>query len=431
MRKDARPRSSHERRALDHPPGGAKPLNVTVLSMHTSPLAQPGVGDGGGMNVYVRELSAALARAGVECDVYTRADRTGLAPTVNVEPGFRVHHVAAGPIGPLPKEALPAYTEAFADSVELHLEGSGRRPDVIHANYWLSADAGHVLKHRLDVPLAVTFHTLARVKAEGNDHEPEARALAEARIIGCADLLLASCSVEREQLMRLYGAEASRIEEVPLGVDHAFFSPGPKAGARAALGFGDHPVLLFVGRIQPLKGAAIAVEALAELSTRHPDAVLVIVGGPSGSEGVAELGRIHDLIDAHGLSERVRFVSAQAHHVLSTYFRSADVVLVPSRSESFGLVALEASACGTPVVAANVGGLRTLVDDGQSGFLINGRDPAAYAAAVSAILDNPALAEQMRNAAAVRSRRYAWSVTAGRLRRVYTDLSSRSLVACV
>lgn len=403
-------------------------LHVAVLSMHTSPLAQPGTGDGGGMNVYVRELATALARAGVACEVFTRSDRAGLAPTVSVEPGFRVHHVVAGPVGPLAKEELPSLTDAFADAVRTRLDLLGIRPSVIHANYWLSAQAGHKLKHDLDCPLVCTFHTLARVKAEGNDLEPEARALAEASVIGCTDTVLANTKIEAEQLIRLYGANPERIEEVPLGVDHAFFSPGNPAGARAALALGDGPVLLYVGRIQPLKGTELAVRSFAASS--HRSSTLVVVGGPSGQDGQAEVDRIHHLADDLGVAHRVRFVAPQKHHILSTYYRAADLCLVPSRSESFGLVALEAAACGIPVIASNVGGLQTLVDNGQTGYLIDERDPELWAAHIDAILGNPALAGDMARRAALRSRRYAWSSTAGRLRRLYNDLTVRQLVDC-
>jgi D-inositol-3-phosphate glycosyltransferase len=403
-------------------------MNVVVLSMHTSPLAQPGTGDGGGMNVYVRELATALARAGVVCDVYTRADRPGLNATVNVEPGFRVHHVETGAVAALPKESLPELTHAFAVAVMEHMEANGITPDLLHANYWLSGVAGHEIKHALDLPLVTTFHTLARVKSEPDDAASEDRARAEAAVIGCSDMVLANTRVESDELVRHYGAQRSRIEEVPLGVDHAFFSPGSSAGARRALGLGPAPVLLYVGRIQPLKGTELAVRSVA--ASQHRDAQLLVVGGPSGVDGAAETDRIHKLVAELGLGDRVRFVAPQPHHLLSTYYRAADVCLVPSRSESFGLVALEAGACGTPVIASNVGGLQTIVDHGATGFLLDARDPVLWAAHIDRILDDPALASRMEVAAAGRSRRYAWSYTAARLRRLYADLSVRSLVTC-
>jgi D-inositol-3-phosphate glycosyltransferase len=402
---------------------------LAVLSLHTSPLAQPGLGDSGGMNVYVRELVSALAQAGVQADVFTRRWAEDLPEVVDVEPGFRVVHVDAGPLD-LAKEQLPDVVDAFADGVRDHLLALGD-VDALHANYWLSGVAGHRLKHDLDLPLVSTFHTLARVKAETGDAEPERRVRAEAEVIGCSDALLASCRAEAEQLVRLYGADPTRVELVPPGVDHAFFSPGDRAGARAALHhlrLGDGPVLLFVGRIQPLKGLDVAVRALAALG--RPDATLVVVGGASGAGGPAEVARIHALVDELGVADQVRMVAPQPHHLLSTYYRAADVCVVPSRSESFGLVALEAAACGTPVVAAAVGGLRTLVDDGRTGFLVEGRDPDAFAARVDQILRDDALAAAFGADAAARARGYTWSTAAARLRRVYADLTARALVDC-
>ena len=395
--------------------------------MHTSPLAQPGSGDGGGMNVYVRELSSALARAGIECDVYTRRWRHGLPRIVAVENGVRVHHVDAGPAAAVEKDRLPDLVDEFTDGV---LEAVTLRglPDAIHANYWLSGVSGHVLKHKLELPLVSTFHTLARVKAEANEEESQLRARAEADVIGCSDAILASSVDERVQLQRLYGAVPERVEIVPPGVDPVAFSPGDRAVAREALGLGRRRVLLFVGRIQPLKGLDVAVGALATLD--DPDAVLVIVGGPSGPNGVAELERVRRLVADGGLRDRVRFVAPQPHDRLRVFYRAADVCLVPSRAESFGLVALEAAACGIPVVAAAVGGLRTIVEHGRTGFLVEGRDPGAFAAFAGEIVDNPPLAAQMGAAAAAGAARYRWPVAAARLRRIYADLTARQLVEC-
>jgi D-inositol-3-phosphate glycosyltransferase len=400
---------------------------LAVLSFHTSPLAQPGTGDGGGMNVYVRELSSALARAGVGCDVYTRAWRRGLPPVLEVEPGFRVHHVVAGPKASVAKEDLFELVDEFTAGVLRLLETSGP-PDVLHANYWLSGVAGHEIKHRLELPLVSTFHTLDRVKAEAEADEPGRRARAEAEVIGCSDAILASSADEAAQLERLYGAVPERIEVVVPGVDHDLFSPGDRAKARAELGVGDEPVLLFVGRIQPLKGADVAVGAVAALPSS--DATLLVVGGPSGPGGPTEMARLRELVAAEGLGGRVRFVPPQPHGGLATYYRAADVCLVPSRSESFGLVALEAAACGTPVVAAAVGGLRTLVSHGATGFLVEGRDPGAYAAHVAELLADPERAAAMGAVASSRARRYRWSITGARLRRLYADLTARQLVEC-
>ncbi|HEX2047564.1 MAG TPA: glycosyltransferase [Acidimicrobiales bacterium] len=402
---------------------------LAVISFHTSPLTQPGAGDGGGMNVYVRELSSALAGAGVDCDVYTRSWRKGLPLVQEVEPGFRVHHVPAGPQASVAKEDLAEHLDEFAAGVLERIEVDGP-PDVVHANYWLSGVAGHTLKHRLELPLVSTFHTLARVKAEEAAEEHDRRARAEAEVVGCSDAILASSAAEAAQLERLYGAVPDRIEIVPPGVDHHLFSPGDQREARALLGLGDGPVLLFVGRIQPLKGADVAVRALAALPEGPEPATLLLVGGPSGPEGEAELARLHHLVADLGLAKRVRFLPPRPHGELAAFYRAADVCLVPSRSESFGLVALEAAACGTPVVAAAVGGLRTLVAHGVSGYLVDGRDPEAYAAYVAKLLGDPAVAAGMSVEAATRASGYRWSIAAARLRRLYADLTARRLVEC-
>jgi D-inositol-3-phosphate glycosyltransferase len=399
--------------------------DLAVLSLHTSPLAQPGTGDSGGMNVYVRELVAALAQAGVDCDVYVRRWNDELPEVVEVEPGFRVVHVDAGP-AQLTKDQLPEITGEFADRVADHLIERPAR--ALHANYWLSGVVGHDLKHRLDLPLVSTFHTLARVKAETGDPEPQRRIDAEARVIACSDAILASSETEANQLRTLYHAPPERIEIVAPGVDHAFFSPGDQRGARAATGLGPGPVLLFVGRIQPLKGLDVAVRALAELD--RSDATLVVVGGPSGPQGDQERARVGALGDELGVAGRIRWVDPQPHHLLSTWYRAADMCLVPSRSESFGLVALEAAACGTPVVAAAVGGLRSIVEHGRTGFLVEGRDPAVFAAYIDEILDAPDVAAAMSAAAAERAASFTWSTTAARLRRLYADLVVRQPVVC-
>ncbi|HEY4610415.1 MAG TPA: glycosyltransferase [Ilumatobacteraceae bacterium] len=388
---------------------------------------QPGSGDSGGMNVYVRELVSSLAQAGVECTTYTRAARPGLPEVVQVEPGHRVVHIPAGPYD-LPKEQLPSVLDQFGDAVVDHLKNESPA-DVLHANYWLSGLVAHRIKHELDLPFVSTFHTLARVKAEGGDMEPEWRERAEAEIISCADAICVSCTEEERQFLRLYGQPAGKIEIIAPGVEHAFFAPGERSGARNALGLpADAPVLLFVGRIQPLKGPDVAVRALAAM--HRDDALLLIVGGSSGQEGDSEIAHLKRLITALGVESQVRFVEPQPHHILSTYYRAADAVIVPSRSESFGLVALEASACGIPVVASAVGGLLTLVDHGSNGFLVEDRDPQLFAEYVNDILDHPDRAAAMGQRGADRARQYTWGFAAARLRRVYADLTVRELVAC-
>jgi D-inositol-3-phosphate glycosyltransferase len=419
---------------------------LAVLSLHTSPLAQPGTGDGGGMNVYVRELTAALARTGVACDVFTRAWSADLPAVVHVEPGLRVHHVPAGPLDVMPKEALPSVVDEFTAAVLERMaaapgsggaDGGGLPYTSVHANYWLSGLSGHVIKHELNLPLVCTFHTLDRVKAESMPEEVEAdmphrRAEAEATIIECSDAVLASCTVEADQIASLYGGERARIRIVPPGVDHAFFGPGHRPQARRALGLPlDGRLLLFVGRIQPLKCADVAIETLAELLAGGGEPYrLVVVGGPSGPHGEKSLRGLHDLADARGVREHVHFIEPQPHELLSSYYRAADVCVVPSRSESFGLVALEAAACGTPVVASAVGGLTTLVDHGHTGFLVDDPDPRAYAAAVRRIFDEPLVAERLSTASVLRARRYTWRAAARALVELHDELAASVLVEC-
>jgi D-inositol-3-phosphate glycosyltransferase len=402
---------------------------VAVLSYHTSPLAQPGTGDGGGMNVYVRELASGLARLGHSVEVFTRRDHLRLPDVVAVEPGFRVHHVTAGPARHLEREEFTAYVEAFADAVAADFRCSGV-PDVIHANYWLSGLAGHRLKHELDVPLLVTFHTLERVKAEHFAPESPERGDEEAAIFACADAVLASCEVEAEQLTRLYDADPDRVHVVPLGVEHAFFAPGHRPQARRALGLApEGNLLLYVGRLQALKGVDLALETLIEQRGRGRDSRLAIVGGPSGPDGRETLARLHARVEEAGVIGEVAFVAPQAHQLLSTWMRAADVTLVPSRSESFGLVALESSACGTPVVASDVGGLSILVEPGRNGLLVTSRNPVDWSAAVDHVVD-PAHATALSVGGVLAARPYTWRAAALRLAELAESLAAGALLRC-
>lgn len=411
--------------------GGMSVRRVAMLSVHTSPLAQPGAGDGGGMNVYVRSLASALAAAGVECDVFTRADHAEQPPVVELEPGVRVVHLDAGPRRPVPKAALAHLVDELVEAATPRLSVGGY--DTIHAHYWVSGAVGHVLKHALDLPLVTTFHTLAHVKAAAGLHDdPRGRARVEDEVVRCSDRIVASTADERAELVAAYGADPDRVEVIPPGVDHSIFSPAARPGDRAdarrrlelAVGAG---LLLFVGRIQPLKGADLALRCLAALDD---DTTLAVVGGPSGADGPAEFDRLHALARDLGVAARVRWVPPQPHAALADWYRAADVCIVPSRTESFGLVALEAAACGTPVVAADVGGLRSLVDHEHTGFLVEERTALAYAEPVRRLLGDPDLAAEMAVSAAARSRRYTWSITAARLRRLYADVGTRELLRC-
>ncbi len=395
--------------------------------MHTSPFAQPGAGDGGGMNVYVRELTAALAHQGMECSLYIRRNRPELPRELLLEPGVRVVHVTAGELD-LEKEELPAVVDDFTEAV-LDDIGNHGGVDVIHSHYWLAGMAGHRLKHELNLPLVSTFHTLAKVKQSIGERENPLRAAEEEYVVNCAEMLCAVGKTEREQLIRHYSAPSDRLRIVPPGVAHAFFSPGDKKEARRALGLGSEPVLLFVGRVQPLKGLDLAVEALGELN--YPEARLFVVGGPSGRLGKEHLALVRRRCEEANNCERIIFFGPQPHHLLATYYRAADVVVVPSRSESFGLVALEAASCGTPVVAASVGGLKALVRHGRTGFLVSGRDPRLWAEQIAEVLQNRTLAEGMAAEASRMAADYSWEETARRLSQIYENLRNSNLVECV
>ena len=401
---------------------------LAVLSMHTSPLAQPGVGDGGGMNVYVREVSSALEQAGISSTVFTRRVDSETPQVMTFGNGLKVVQIDAGDFS-LSKEDLFLVINDFKNGVEDFLVNEDQH-DALLANYWLSGAAAHQLKHSLQLPLITTFHTLARVKAASGDrsHGYEQRVKIETELIGCSDVILSNSSFEMEQLDTLYGADPSRIEIVPPGVDHSIFSPASKKEARQLLNLKEQPTLLFVGRIQPLKGVDLAISTLSELG--HRDAQLVLIGSSSGPDGPTEERRIRQMVEELGLKNRVLFVEPQSHEKLVDWYRAADVVLMPSRSESFGLVALEAAASGVPVVASKVGGLQTIIEDGLSGYLIDDRDPCSYADHVYKIISDTEKAKEMSIQAVNKSKSFTWSVTAARLRRICLDLQSRSLVDC-
>ena len=401
---------------------------LAVLSMHTSPLAQPGIGDGGGMNVYVREVSSALEQAGISSTVFTRRVDGETPKVMTFGNGLKVVQIDAGDFS-LRNEELFSVVGDFANGVEDFLVKEDRH-DALLANYWLSGSAAHQLKHSLNMPLLTSFHTLALVKAASGDKSCgyEERINMESEVIGCSDVILSNSSFERDQLVSYYGAEPSRIEIVPPGVDHSIFKPGSKKEARQLLNLGRQTTLLFVGRIQPLKGVDLTISTLSELEDK--EARLILIGSSSGPEGPSEERRIRKMVEELGLTNRVLFVEPQPHEKLVNWYRAADVLLMPSRSESFGLVALEAAACGLPVVASAVGGLQKIVEDSSSGYLINDRDPWSYAAHVSKIINDSKKAEEMSTKAVEKSKSFTWSVTAARLRRICSDLQSRSLVDC-
>lgn len=407
------------------------PRRVATLSVHTSPLDQPGCGDAGGMNVYVTEVARRLADHDIAVEIFTRATSSDIPPTVELTPGVTVRHITAGPYEGLDKNDLPAQLCAFTSGVLR--EEAAHEPgwyDLVHSHYWLSGQVGWLAKERWGVPLVHTMHTMAKVKnlllAEGDSPEPAMRAIGEAQVVDAADRLIASTAAEAAQLVELYDADPARVEVVAPGVDLSVFSPGSRIESRLRLGLrGDDVVLLFVGRIQPLKAPDVLLRAAAALVERDPvlreRLVVVVVGGPSGT-GLEAPEHLAKLAVTLGISDLVRFESPAPQVLLADYYRAADLTMVPSYNESFGLVALESQACGTPVVAARVGGLATAVADGVSGLLVDGHYPLDYAAAIRDIVDAPARRESLASAAVAHAAAFGWDATVDRVLEVYSTL---------
>jgi D-inositol-3-phosphate glycosyltransferase len=408
---------------------GSRP-RIAMVSVHTSPLDQPGIGDSGGMNVFIRAAAERIAAMGVDVDVFTRCRGHDLPEVQPLAGRSRLISVKAGPCAPVPKDELARYSGEFLGGMlrRERLERAGY--DLVHAHYWASGWVGRSVKEIWDVPLVASFHTLGRVKNSSlgprEVPEPATRLAGEERVIAEADRLVAATPAEASQLVGLYGADPERIRVVPPGVDHALFYPRPREAARERLGLTGVRPLLFVGRLQTHKAPGVAVRAFAEAIARDPaetrDVVLAVVGGPSGSGHGADVSRLRDLAASLGVGERVTFFPPQPQTRLADFYASAKMVLVPSRSESFGLVALEAQASGIPVVAAAVGGLRYVVEDGVTGFLVDGHDPGDHAERILTLLADRAVAERMGRAGVERSMRFSWDVTAAALLDVYREL---------
>jgi len=396
---------------------------VAMLSVHTSPLDQPGIGDAGGMNVYIVELAKRLAAAGTDVEIFTRATSSDLPPAVPLAPGVTVRHVVAGPFEGLAKDELPAQLCTFAR--EVLREGARQDAgwyDLVHSHYWLSGQVGALAADRWGVPLVHSMHTMAKVKnaalAEGDRPEPVARAIGEQQVVDAADMLIANAQDEARQLVELYGAIPERVVTIHPGVDLDVFRPADRASARKRLGLPtEAEVVSFVGRVQPLKAPDVLVRAVAELLRRDPALrsrlVVPIIGGRSGT-GTDEPALLVALAAELGVSDVLRFVPPVEQHELADWYAAASLVCVPSYNESFGLVAIEAQACGTPVVAAAVGGLTTAVLDGETGLLVAGHDPLDYADAIESLLVNPARLATMRRAAVDNAASFSWSQTAAR-----------------
>jgi D-inositol-3-phosphate glycosyltransferase len=396
------------------------PGRIAMLSVHTSPLDAPGGGDAGGLNVYVVETAKRLADAGVEVEIFTRATSSGLAPTVRMHPGVLVRHVTAGPFEGLGKADLPAQLCAFTAAVlrtEAYHEPGWY--DLIHSHYWLSGQVGWLARERWGVPLVHTAHTLGKVKnsalAEGDGPEPLSRIVGEEQVVAEAGRLVASTVEEARQLVELYGADPAKVDTVPPGVDIDAFTPGSGAAVRASLGLGPQDLmLLFVGRIQPLKAPDVLLRAVAELRALDPAlgarVHAVVVGAPSGS-GLAEPKWLAHLAQDLQLGDSVHFIDPVGRAELVDYYRAADLTVVPSYSESFGLVALESQSCGTPAVVAAVGGLPTAVADGMSGALVHTHDPQDWARVLLRLLADPQERDRLGAGARAHAFGFSWERT--------------------
>jgi len=401
---------------------------VAMLSVHTSPLEQPGTGDAGGLNVYVVEVSKRLAQRGIEVEIFTRMTDGSLPLQSDIAPGVHVRNVIAGPFEGLGKADLPGQLCAFAQGV---MRAEAARPegwyDLVHSHYWLSGQVGWLAADRWRVPLVHTMHTMARVKnsrlADGDAPEPAGREIGEAQVVDAADRLVANTAGEARELVDLYSADPGKVRVVSPGVDLDLFTVGDVKAARAELGLPqDGQVLLFVGRIQPLKAPDVLLRAAADLLARRPELrrrlVVAVLGGPSGS-GLGKPRALQELAQQLGIAAQVRFVPPVDRARLALWYRAADLVTVPSYSESFGLVAIEAQACGTPVVGAAVGGLPYAIGDG--GLLVDGHRTTDWSAALAGLLDDPPRRDLMSRQAVEHASRFSWERTTDQLLEVYTE----------
>ena len=406
-----------------------RPRRLAMISLHTSPLDQPGPGDAGGMHVYVTELARRLADRDIEVDIYTRATASSQPPEVPIAPGVHVRHIVSGPFEGLAKNDLPGQQCVFAREV-LRTEAQFEvgHYDAVHSHYWLSGQVGALARDRWGVPLVHSMHTMAKVKndllADGDLPEPQVRLIGEEQVVAAADMLIANTVDEAKDLINSYDADPSRVEVVHPGVDLDVFRPVPMLDARARLGLPlDADVLLFVGRIQPLKAPDVLLRAADALLRRDPSRrsrlVVAIVGGPSGS-GLEHPTALADLAEALGIADVVRFVPPVRRDELVDWYAAASLVCVPSYNESFGLVAVEAQAVGTPVVAAAVGGLTTAVADGRSGLLVGSHHPEDYARVFEKVLDAPGLRAALSVGALAQAADFSWDRTADATLEVYS-----------
>ncbi len=397
--------------------------------MHTSPTASLGQNANGGLNVYVREVCTAFSDRGIATDIFTRKQSTDDPNVEQLAPLSRVIYLPAG--NGLDKYSLFREVPSFAERVMDFAAGENINYDLLYSHYWLSGEVACLLRPQLAAGWAHIAHTLGLVKnrtlAAGARPEPQLRIHVEGELAQQADLLIASTSDEANELTDAYGADPERVFMVPPGVDLATFQPMDRAVARRELGYGSERVLLFVGRLERLKGVEVAIRALALLRDRqHDDVRLLILGEDSHEGDESEKDRLKAIASETGVRDRVDFVGSVAHHELPYFYAAADVCVMPSYSESFGLVALEAQACGCPVVASGVSGLRSVVRDEVSGYLIDEHDPAAYAERIGRLLADRELAQQMGRRGSLLAQRFSWKRTADRLEELFGTVVERN-----
>ena len=401
---------------------------IATLMVHTSPLDQAGVGDAGGMNVYVVETAKKMAQAGVSVDIFTRANKPNLPESVEIAEGVNVKHLVAGPFEGLSKEELPSQLGALTSAFMNHQKQlPSNYYSLLHSHYWISGQLGWMVSEATSIPLIHTMHTTAKVKnlnlAAGEKPEPHTRAIGEEQVVQAATGLIANTDAEAASLVSLYEACPDRVFVVAPGVDLQTFSPADgKAAARNRLNIAPDAIMLtFVGRVQPHKGPDVLLKAAAEMVMHTPHLraklAVVIIGGASGS--VNELEKIKSLARFLKIEDVTHFIEPVSREVLPDWYRASDLVCVPSYSESFGLVALEAQACGTPVVATAIGGLRTAVSDGISGSLVDGHDPKAWSAVISRLITEPQRRLLLGMNAVEHASHFGWEATARKTLDVY------------
>ena len=399
-----------------------------MLSVHTCPLAALGGKETGGMNVYVRETARELARMGVSVDVFTRSQNASIPRVADLGEGARVIHLPAGPQAPLDRPAIHPHLPEFIDGVEAHRWAEGIDYDVIHAHYWLSGVAGLELRERWGVPMVQMFHTLGKLKnsvAQGPEElEPALRIAEESRIVRNADRIVAANVVERAHLVWYYGASAEAISVIPCGVDTELFQPMSQAAAKDLLELPPESALLYVGRLEPIKGLETLLEAMARIGG---SARLYIVGGDSDEPSGPHAARLRTRVAALGLDRRVRFLGAQPQRRLRYFYAAAEATVMPSYYESFGMVALEAMACGSPVVASRVGGLTTTVKDGVTGYLVPEGDAVALSERLERLLHDPETRARLGREATRWAADHRWPCVAEAVCRLYSELRPQAL----